>query len=254
MALTTFVINLDSSSDRLSEITQHLSDRGIDFTRVPAVDGRQPDHAEADRYDSRSARKIIGREMMGGEIGCFLSHRRALSVFLQTKASHALILEDDAILEPNIIEKIENAVAWLDISASKGWRTINVGRAKLPITTHLCELGEHNLVAAHYAPMGAYALIWSRKGAEEFLTLSEKISAPVDNTMQNWLCRNGGGFAINPELAFVSYAESVIDNTAHGHRPARGRFQRSWLYGPRKQTRLWKNRLWAYIRKAGSSI
>lgn len=102
--------------------------------------------------------------------------------------------------------------------------------------------------------MGAYALIWSRKGAEGFLALSEKISAPVDNTMQNWLCRNGGGFAISPELAFVSYAESVIDNTAHGHRPARGRFQRSWLYGPRKQKRLWKNRLWAYIRKAGSSI
>ena len=131
MALTTFVINLDSSSDRLSEITQHLSDWGIDFTRVPAVDGRQPDNAEADRYDSTSARKIIGREMMGGEIGCFLSHRRALGVFLQTKASHALILEDDAILEPNIIEKIETAVAWLDISASKGWRTINVGRENL---------------------------------------------------------------------------------------------------------------------------
>jgi glycosyl transferase family 25 len=97
--------------------------------------------------------------------------------------------------------------------------------------------------------MGAYALVWSRRGAQEFLKQTKIISAPIDNMMQNWLCRAGGGFAIAPALADVSEAHSVIDKTPKGVRPKRGTYQRSMFYGLRKQQRLFRNRFWALWNK-----
>ena len=244
-----FVINLDGSDDRLSEIAQNLAACGIGFTRVAAVDGRlRPPEADPD-YDARAARAEMGRVLMGGEIGCFKSHRRALEAFLASGAAYGLVLEDDAELLPDTAEVLGAALDWL--AAHPGWRLINIGHPELRFATPLARFGAHQLVAAHYAPMGAFAILWSRAAAEEFLALSARIGAPVDNALQNWLCRAGGGLAFAPPLARVTDAASVIDDTPRDAKPARGNYRRGWNYGLAKQRRLWRNKLWAWAHKTG---
>ena len=246
-----FVINLDSSPDRLDEIAANLSAIGLDFIRVPAVDGRLQAPEQDPDYDERAARAMMGRSLMGGEIGCYKSHIRALGAFLASGAEHGLVLEDDAELSEDAMMVLGNVLDWLAASGRKDWRVINLGHPVLHSATLLAEFGRYGLLAAHYAPMGAFALLWSRRGALEFLGRSDKISAPVDNALQNWLCRKGGGLAISPPLARVSKAISVIDETPRDAKPLRGKYRRVWYYGIAKQRRLWRNRLWALAHRAG---
>ena len=39
----------------------------------------------------------MGRSIQKGEVGCFLSHKKALEKFLTTEAKYAVVFEDDAV-------------------------------------------------------------------------------------------------------------------------------------------------------------
>jgi len=77
-AITTFVINLDGSDERLSLITENLTSLNIPFERVPAVDGRRFDVHALPEYNDPRAKTRYGRILNGGEIGCFKSHIKCL--------------------------------------------------------------------------------------------------------------------------------------------------------------------------------
>ena len=244
--VSTFVINLDASTDRWATLSEHLSAVGLDFTRIDGVDETVPADTN---YDIDAARRIMGREMMPGEIGCALSHRKALAAFLGSDTQYGLILEDDARLCDRFPDALTETLDWLEAAQGRHWKVLHLGNSRLPIATELARFGTHRLFAAHYAPMGAYALLWTRQAAQSFLARSDSIDAPFDNSLQNWLCRDGGGLAVSPRLAFVSDARSMIDTTEFGDRPKRGGYRRTPLYGLRKQQRLWTNRFWAAAHK-----
>lgn len=94
--LQIFVINLDRSVDRLARIDAALQALGLPYTRVPAVDGRQLSEAERSQaIDEATYRRRHGMSSLPGEIGCYLSHVKAIRQFLGGNARAAVILEDD---------------------------------------------------------------------------------------------------------------------------------------------------------------
>ncbi|WP_175484949.1 glycosyltransferase family 25 protein [Jannaschia pohangensis] len=247
-----FVINLPGSDDRLAEISGNLATEGLEFERVEAVDARAivpEDHPE---FDGRAMRRTMGRRMMGAELGCCLSHRKALLRFLDGDADTALILEDDARLTPGtgaVLPKL------LDALTGRDWSLVNLGHPSVKMSHRVATLhrdgAAHDLLAAHYAPMGGFALLWSRLGAEDYLHRHPKITAPWDNMLQGWLCRAGGGFALSPPLVGVTDALSEIDAVAaYAATAPRARHGRHWSYPLAKQRRLWRNRAWAAINRA----
>lgn len=249
-SLQTYLINLDGSTERLNAISERLTSYGIGFERVSAVDGRGLDLSTLPDYDAARAERYMGRSLVGGEIGCYRSHLKVAERFLQSDASHALVLEDDALPLCNPVALLDKALADLD-AVDPQWLLINIGNNKLKIATPLSRyrIEDHDceLVAAHYFPMTTSAIVWSRQGARLFLEQHDRIFAPVDNYFRYWLTRAGHGYSFWP--APVTTTEAMSEIVASTGR-ARKTNKRKWYYGLAKQFRLFQDKLIALRKKS----
>ena len=80
-------------------------------------------------YDPRIATIRHDRPMSSGEIGCFLSHVKALELFLDGTEKYAIILKDDADLPEGIIAKIVAIAQRLDTEFPENWDSFNFSAA-----------------------------------------------------------------------------------------------------------------------------
>ncbi|PRX33288.1 glycosyl transferase family 25 [Paraburkholderia sp. BL18I3N2] len=102
------VISLPRSGRR-GAIAALLSGRGVAFRIEDAVDGRLLTHSELNAvYDDTAARRRYGRSMTSAEVACFMSHRSVWRKIVDNGCA-AVILEDDAILEPAFFERVLHA-------------------------------------------------------------------------------------------------------------------------------------------------
>lgn len=102
--LPIFVINLDSSADRLAYQKRQFDRMGMTFERVPAVDGLSLPRETYERYAYQWF-----RPMSHSEVACLLSHslcwRRA------AEGNGAVIMEDDQVLADEIKPVLRELVA-----------------------------------------------------------------------------------------------------------------------------------------------
>lgn len=97
-AIPFFVINMDSASGRWGRISKHLGDFGLVFERLSAVNGSII--SPADILGLCPPSTWLGkRPLTAGELGCFLSHRKALQIVLDRGLEHAVIMEDDVLFD-----------------------------------------------------------------------------------------------------------------------------------------------------------
>ena len=75
-------------------------------------------------------------------------------------------------------------------------------------------------VWAHYFPVTTTAILWSRQGAERFVSTGDTIYAPLDHFFRRWLSVSGRGLATIPPIFSPSGAESELDDEG-GAGPAR---------------------------------
>jgi len=217
-------VNLDGSDDRWRAVSAALARAGIAFDRLPAIDGRaRPPDAFPD-YDGARAMRHMGRGLVGGEVGCYLSHLAAARAFLDTGAPHGLVLEDDAAPVPELRQIVERTTDFLD-AADPAWRIVNLGHTRqlrrLRISTPVLKIKDggqwmYSLERAFWFPIGACGILWSRRGAGEFVAGHERIFAPVDNFLRHWITRAGGGYAFAPQTHPVQHNvsfQSCIDGT-----------------------------------------
>lgn len=242
MKIATYLINLDGSDERLASATAQLQQHGIAFERISAVDGRKIPTAELEQlYDKKRAIAYMGRDLSPGEIGCYLSHIKAIQAFLASDADIAVVLEDDCRILHPYTTPIQKAVKWLSENGHPNWHAINISNNKLKIATALSpislEQGHSQLFHSHYFPMLATAIVWSRLGAEEFLRTGRDIFCPYDNYLRYWQTRENKGYSIFPALIATTETDSDID--AAGKRQS---IQRGAGYGIAKQKRLWQDK------------
>ena len=105
-----YVINLDRSVDRLERFTKDFEAFPIPFLRVSGIEGKDLTIPIED-YDAFMFFMHTGRDASPGEIGCYLSHLKALKMFLESGKEFALICEDDAMPAPECYEAIEQMIA-----------------------------------------------------------------------------------------------------------------------------------------------
>lgn len=103
-----FLINLDSSEDRLRQVEGRLFATGfvrvsdspvrwrreaLVIERIPAVDGRKLSESELLKWRQRERPfwDWTTHELTPGEIGCFLSHREFWQKVVDERLSHAFV-------------------------------------------------------------------------------------------------------------------------------------------------------------------
>lgn len=245
MRIQTYLINLDGSDARLDSASAQLAAENIAFERVPAFDGRGRDLASLPDFDFEAGNRYMGRPMRGGEVGCYLSHLDCLRRFLGGDADYVLIFEDDLELAPNFHATLRDILGWLE-SRPEDWDLINLGGERKKIYSPVKVFGAHTLIRAHYFPMSSTGMLWTRKGAEEFVRRFSHIVKPYDNAIRDWQSRVDRGLSVLPRMVSPGSFDSEID----GDQSRRGNDGRNPLaYGLAKHSRLWRAKLSALMNK-----
>lgn len=241
MKISFYLINLDSSVERLQQADAELRKHNIEYERISAVDGRQLDVKTYSNYDSVQANKLMGRDLLGGEIGCYLSHLRCIERFLASESDYVVVLEDDLEITSNIHSALEAGIGWL-AQNQPHWYLINICSHKRKISRTLNHFDKHDLLKAYYFPVLTLGLVWSRQGAQNFINQFSKINMPIDVTLQSWLTNNSHGYSFYPPLMQPNGAESDIAQAITKKNAHTSMQMRNGKRLPR-QRRMWSNKL-----------
>ena len=223
-----YVLNLDRSPERLARAAAGLRAAGLEPVRVPGVDGAALTQAERSLTDPRASRRITGRPLSDGEVGCYLGHLHALRRMLTDGVSHALICEDDVRPSP--------ALGTLCGHLTRIGTDWSVAILAGPARRFATDLGALNVgdewftvQHAHYPPMNAWANLWTRAGAEAMLRDFARPLEPWDHAVRSFAQRTDAAIALHP--APVSAPETASEIDARGSRGERS---------PRYRWRKWR--------------
>jgi len=178
MAPLIYVINLDRDAERMASIRANLETLGLPFERLPAVVGKEvpdweklvdlPAYAWRNRLDTPRA----------GEVGCYLSHLKAMETFLRTDAPWCVILEDDVEVLPACAEVLRS------LAEKDDWDLVKLFNfhAGMPVTKRALA-GGHRLVAHLTRTTSSAAYVVNRRAAETLLQSMRPISEQVDHAL-----------------------------------------------------------------------
>lgn len=181
MNIKIYAINLDRSVDRWSALSRQAEELNLDLVRVPGVDDTFVPPEERLDTDEYSFSRNNGRILLPGEYGCYRSHLKALSLFLNTGDPLAIIVEDDIQLRPDLVAQVDAAFQALpqaDVIKLLNHRI--VWFKKFATSSLGIDIGR----AAH-GPQGStacYAV--TRLGAEQLTTRLARMEYPWDIALE----------------------------------------------------------------------
>ena len=229
-----FVINLDRDVERMASIDGSLKSLGLNYVRVPAVLGKDvpgwEQLVDANLYGARN-RNVMPR---AGEVGCYLSHLKAMEEFLRTDAPWCLILEDDVEVRPECVEVLAA------LGQKDDWDLLKLFcfHSGLPVRKRALTPTHHLVVhLTRTTSSAAYAV--NRRAAETLLKSMRPISEQVDHALERpWET----GLRVRGVRPLPVVLAPVAATTTIG-------------YDGRHATRLpWKRSLRLFLSRAGKEI
>jgi len=213
------VINLARADERRRHMERQLSAFGLAFERVEAIDGRNLAAADRALVDHDRRRRITPYPLSDNEIGCWLSHRRALSDAAASGIPMTAILEDDADLSPDF----PRVLAALDVQKPNFdfiflHRKFKQGETFLRGLQLLPDMNMGRVGPAH---MGAIGYVVSAAGAQKFLAYASRFAHAVDKEIHRYWAN---GLDIRglerPVVTHADRGRSFIEETRGQERPA----------------------------------
>ena len=208
--LPIFVISLARAKARRENIRARLDKLDAQYEIVDAVDGATLTDADyGDNILRRDKfRRKFGREMLDGEIGCYLSHYRLWQRMVAEKIPSALVLEDDADWDEDILavaDDIDNLDwSWGVVLLSGRKHKKNRGHVLAPVGDNRKLL----LCAKRRVTTAGYVI--SQMGAWALLQHCREISAPIDISYGEWWSSEIPFYAVLPPVVRQVESESLV--------------------------------------------
>ncbi|QYX56242.1 glycosyltransferase family 25 protein [Roseovarius sp. SCSIO 43702] len=183
MEICAFILHLTRASAR-RENAQSLRDTcGLPAEIWPAVDGAAMSATELEaRVDAGLFTPTYPFSLRTGEIGCFLSHRQIWAEIVRRDLDAALILEDDAGLDPVLFDRALD-LARVHVSAL-GYIQFQTrpprSNARLIDTNDPCQL-----LLPVVGGLRTTAQIVHHEAARRLLETSSRFDRPVDTFVQS---------------------------------------------------------------------
>ena len=185
---------MPSSYERLDAISGQLKELNFSFETIPGVDLRLEPHLK-DFYSIQDNIKNFYYPLSDGEIGCFLAHKNVWKRIVEDEINYGLVLEDYALVS----DDLKNALEVID-NLKIDWHIIKLTETNLKPrrTKNLFNFDGYDLVSYYKPPASTCAYVISRSGAKLLLSLSKKISRPIDIDKQWFVFKGLKIFGLKP--------------------------------------------------------
>lgn len=219
--MRSFVISLPGCSrrERIAALFAEIADP---YEFVDAIAGAEI----VDRlreYCPRLYSPRFKRELMPNEVGCSLSHRLALQRFLETGESFGLILEDDAVVDSDILRRLD------EIVREFAPELLKVGGHDDKRKGHVvARVGDTDIYAVTALSFGAHAYVVSRAGAHKLVRNAVPVRAPYDAYLHDVFEHGCYAYETMPWLVDTDAKESTMGYHAMPKQHARPLVQLSW--------------------------
>jgi glycosyl transferase family 25 len=256
--LPVWVVSLEESVDRRIEVARHLRDIDLPFQFFPAVDGCRLGSGELRSiYSEEAARRVIGRSMTTGEIGCSLSHLAVYQCMIEANLDGLVVLEDDARAEAGLRFVLERREQW-----PSDWEVMylyHLGNDANHISLRgQVALGsQHRIVRFSDRPLCTVAYAIRASAARKLLRAGFPVSAPADELLNGSAIPVGlHRYGIHPVVvehthpdASLLAAERALANAAvHASTPGLHRLLPDGVYRRcRRFAKFGKRFFWRYI-------
>jgi glycosyl transferase family 25 len=178
MAPLIYVINLDRDTERLASIHANLIRLGLSYERLPAVMGKDvPDWEKLVDLSAYAWRNRLDMPR-AGEVGCTLSHLKAMETFLKTDTPWCVVLEDDVEVLPACAEVLRS------LGEKDDWDLVKLFNLHSGMPVKKRELvGGHRLVVHLTRTTSSAAYVVNRRAAETLLKTIHPITEQVDHAL-----------------------------------------------------------------------
>lgn len=101
-----FIINLEQDIEKRQKITALCESLGLNYEIIKAVYGKalSEDEIKNNVASVEIQLKYLRKPLNLGEIGCAMSHRLCYQKIIEQNLEDAIILEDDAVFDENLLE------------------------------------------------------------------------------------------------------------------------------------------------------
>lgn len=178
-----YIINLPNAQKHKMHMEQILNNFKINYEFIEAIYGKEIDVPNP-MYDEKAYRLVHGKLTNKSEIGCYFSHIKALETFICSEHSHALIFEDDLILDKSFDEILSNAMNYSEQFDILRLSSLHNGNP-VKLTKIL-----NNFNLSHYLSYcgGAGAYLLNRKAAKVLIKKLIPMYLPYDHAFdREWL-------------------------------------------------------------------
>ena len=217
-----YVISLKRMPERRKLMEAQLSRLGLEAEFVEGIDGLELSEATLKaNYTDQGSDK-----MTPTEIGCAWSHRNVYKRLIDSEEEYALVLEDDAILPPEIVPFLELipkiasdweliSLCWANLNRVNPY-TFRIFRNRFPLSPynqHKFKPGssahEYRLGETLFPIFRAVAYMVSRQGAHVFMRHNTPITYLTDHIFAH--STPGKWLAVSPNLvSYDRWADSSI--------------------------------------------
>ena len=213
-----YIINLARAPERLAQRQAEFDAFGLPFETLVATDGRALTPEDKARVDHKKRRKISPYPLTDNEIGCWLSHCRAMQRVIDRNLPMAAILEDDATLSadfPRVIRAIESHPAPFDvIDLHRNFKKSEIFSPARPLTNDIA------LGRIGYTHMNATGYVISNHGAKKFLAATPTFAHAVDKDLHSYWINGLDIYGLEKPVAVQNDGgHSYIDETRGQDRP-----------------------------------
>ena len=219
-----FVISLARAPERRTSIEHHLKELGLAYEIVNAVDGKLlPDEEQ---------QKLLapGVSYVPGVIGCYLSHVGVYQELVKRNLPIALILEDDARLNPEIVPALLSG----NVSSNYDYCLLdcddvseNIPAYYDPDSRQLLTDG-FPIYETNVGPALLHAYLMTQEGARKRIAHAWPIIKPVD-VYHHLPYRPDIRVCVNPKGAWVSeYSRQSFTSDRNDTAPLRFMFLRQF--------------------------
>lgn len=173
-----YIINMDNAVERWSHVKSSFEKTGIPYERISGVNGKQM-QLPIPEFDEGLYRRRHGKLPNAGQIGCYLSHLRALDRFLESDHEFGIICEDDINPVRNLRNVVEEAAAYRD-----SWDILRLCGFHNSHPRHLVQLSDGYSIAVNFTRLcGTGAYMVSRHAAEVLRKALVPMWLPIDHAL-----------------------------------------------------------------------